>query len=256
GCLDQENMLTLMKPGAYLMKKLDIITTLGFSEKSFDKGVAYIENNLPKSATADMYVFIPSQYGFRATTTITALDVHLNGGCEFGSSNNNNNNNNNSNNNGDCAGFLFCDHFAGNSLNTENWHVVNDYGISVSDGWLTLPDASIITSAKGYLTACQDSLTEFKADVSAGSLYSGNGISVYGIGSETILQCDEKQMSFPFALDGSRRMGLRKKNDTLYLLKEGTIIGSMPCYASPTEVQLVAGIGDIVKMDYVTAKCE
>ena len=75
-------MLTLMKPGAFLMKKLGIIETFGFSKEKFDEGVQYIEDNLPESAVADVYVFIPYKHGFSAsTTTITALDVKFSGGC-------------------------------------------------------------------------------------------------------------------------------------------------------------------------------
>src|SRR3989344_9277456 len=45
GCLNRENMLTLIKPGAYLLKKLEIVETFGFSEDKFDEGVQYIEDN-------------------------------------------------------------------------------------------------------------------------------------------------------------------------------------------------------------------
>ena len=75
GCLNRENMVTLMKPGAYLMKKMGIIKTIGFSDERFDQGVQYVEDNLPESAVAEMYVFIPSRHGLIGTTTITALDI-------------------------------------------------------------------------------------------------------------------------------------------------------------------------------------
>ena len=64
------------------MKKLGIVETLGISEDKFDEGVQYIEDNLPEGAVAEVYVFVPSKYGFSAsTTTITALDVKFDGGC-------------------------------------------------------------------------------------------------------------------------------------------------------------------------------
>ena len=45
GCLTRDDMVTLMKPGVFLMKKLGIvdeIATLGFSESKFDEGVKYL----------------------------------------------------------------------------------------------------------------------------------------------------------------------------------------------------------------------
>ncbi len=259
GCLTRDNMITLMKPGVYLMKKLGIVETFGFSEEKFDKGVKYIEDNLPETAVADMYVFIPYKHGFSAsTTTITALDIKFSGGCAYGGNKNNagdnsGNNNANQNNGGsDCAGMLFCDEFTGTSLNISKWNVINDSGLSVYGGWLSLPNASSIAAQDQFGGSCVDKRVDLKTSTYGSSVFLGNmGLSA---GNNTgILSCNGEDALVD--LSGAENgLSLYKSGGLLSLLVNGQVT-SISCAENISYVQLTAGLNDKVDVDYIRVKC-
>jgi len=270
GCMTRENMLTLMKPGAFLMKKLGIIETFGFSKEKFDEGVQYIEDNLPESAVADVYVFIPYKHGFSAsTTTITALDIKLSGGCEYGDSGNNqagddygsgstgSGGSNSGNNNGtggidDCSGMLFCDEFDGTALNGSKWNVINDSGIDVYGGWLSLPNASSIAAQNQFGSSCADKRVDLRTSAYGSSVFLGNmGLSA---GNTTgILSCNgEDALADISGVENG--FSLYKSGGLLSLLISGQVT-SVPCSENISYVQLTAGLNDKVDVDYVRVKC-
>ena len=261
GCLNRENMLTLMKPGAFLMKKLGIIETLGFSEDKFDEGVQYIEDNLPESAVAEMYVFVPYKHGFSAsTTTITALDIKLSGGCSYGNSNappgddygSGSTGSGGNNNNDDCSGMLFCDEFTGTSLNTSKWNIVNDSGIAVSGGWLSLPNASSIAAQDQFGDSCKDKQVHLRSASYVGSVFLGKmGLSA---NKDTgILACGGEDTLVNIA-GAENGLSLYKSGGLLSLLVSGEVT-SIPCAEDISYVQLTAGLNDTVEIDYVKVKC-
>ncbi|MDO8511079.1 MAG: hypothetical protein Q7S55_02845 [Nanoarchaeota archaeon] len=262
GCLNQENMLTLMKPGAFLMKKLNLVETLGFSEDKFDEGVQYIEDNLPESAVADVYVFIPYQHGFSAsTTTITALDIKLSGGCSYGNpsappgndyGSGSTGSGGNNNNDDDCSGMLFCDEFTGTSLNTSKWNIVNDSGIDVSGGWLSLPNASSIAAQNQFDSSCKDKQVDLRSASYVGSVFLGKmGLSA---NKDTgILACGGEDAIVNIA-GAENGLSLYKSGGLLSLLVSGEVT-SVPCLEDISYVQLTAGLNDKVEIDYVKVKC-
>lgn len=82
-CYDKEEFLALTKPGMYLLKYLGIISTLGITNEYLDDFEDEIED-LPDSTVVDAYVFISADHGFRTpTTSITALDFHVDGKCNY-----------------------------------------------------------------------------------------------------------------------------------------------------------------------------
>lgn len=274
GCLTRENMLTLMKPGVFLMKKLGIVETIGFSDEKFDKGVQYIEDNLPESAAADVYVFIPYKHGFSAsTTTITALDVKFSGRCSYGSENNQNGNDywggsagssgsgsNNVNNDGnqnsdrsDCPEMIFCDEFNGTTLNTSKWNIVNDSGINVYGGWLSLPNASSIAAQNRFENSCADKQVDLRSASYVGSVYLGNmGLSANN--DTGILSCEGEDAIVNIA-GAENGLSLYKSRGLLSMLVDGEVT-SVPCSEDISYVQLTAGLNDLVEIDYVKVKCK
>lgn len=263
GCLNRDNMVTLMKPGAYLMKKLGIVETLGFSEDTFDEGVQYIEDNLPESAVAEMYVFIPYKHGFSAsTTTITALDVKFSGGCSYGNSNtqpgddygsSSTGSGGNNNNDNDCSGMLFCDEFTGTALDASRWNVVNDSGIAISNGWLSLPNASSIAAQDQFGDSCKDKQVDLRSASYVGSVFLGNmGLSA---NKDTgILSCEGEDAIVNIA-GAENELSLYKSGGLLSLLAGGKVT-SILCSEDISYVQLTAGLNDKVEIDYVKVKCK
>ena len=278
-CMTRENMVTLMKPGAFLMKTLGIIETLGvgvISDDQFDEGIQYIEDNLPEGAVADVYVFIPYKHGFSAsTTTITALDVKFSGGCSYddfgntppgddygssstGSGGNDGNNGNGGSSNGqggssnDCTGMLFCDEFNGTALNTSKWKVINDSGIEVYGGWLTLPNASSIAAQNGFGSSCADKRVDLRTSAYGSSVYLGNmGLSAGNTAG--ILSCNGEDVLVDIS-GAENGLSLYKKGGLLSLLVNGQVT-SVPCSENISYVQLTAGLNDKVDIDYVRVKC-
>ncbi|MEK6939639.1 MAG: hypothetical protein AABX31_02830 [Nanoarchaeota archaeon] len=267
GCLNRENMVTLMKPGAFLMKKLGIVETVGFSEDKFDEGVQYLEDYLPESAVAEVYVFIPYQHGFSAsTTTITALDIKFSSGCSYGNpgnappGNNNGsstgsgaNNNGNNNDTGECSGMLFCDEFKGTALDTSKWNVINDSGIKVYGGWLTLPNTSSIAAQEGFGSSCADKRVDLRTSAYGSSVFLGKmGLSA---GNTTgILSCGNQSKVVNIA-GAENGMSLYKSGGLLSLLVNGKVT-SVPCSENINYVQLTAGLNDKVDVDYVRVRCK
>ena len=259
GCMNRDNMVTLMKPGAFLMKKLGIIETVGFSEEKFDEGVQYIEDNLPESAVAEVYVFIPYQHGFSAsTTTITALDIRLDGGClskgfeNTPSGNDNAYEGNNGGSGSDCSGMLFCDEFDGTALNTSKWNIVNDSGIKVYGGWLSLLNASSIAAQNQFGSSCKDKQVDLRSASDIGAVFLGNmGLSA---NKDTgILTCGEEDALVDIS-GAENRLSLYKNGGFLSLLVNGQVT-SVPCLEDISYVQLTAGLNDKVEIDYVKVKC-
>jgi len=270
GCLNRENMLTLIKPSVYALKIYGIIKTMGLSETRFDQGLEYLEENLPESAVADTYVFVPSKHGFGlSTTTITALDIKFNGECKYEDLGNNqteNNNDNTDNNqeesdnpyspdsgdNSDCQGTIFCDTFSGSALDSSKWNIINDSGIKVYQGWLSLPSASSLASQNQFANSCPDKRVELRGAPYIGSVFLGKmGLSA---NQETaILSCGDhsKEVSIAGAENG---VSLYKSGGLLSLLVNGTV-NSIPCSEKMDYVQLTAGLNDLVKIDYVKVKC-
>jgi len=267
GCLNRKELVTLMKPGVFLMKILDVLETIGFSEDDVDDVGQYLEENLPESAVADLYVFIPYQHGFMgSTTTITALDVKFSGGCSYENSDWNqsgsndsytesddgDNNNSDGNVGSDCSGTLFCDEFKGTELNTSKWKVINDAGIEVYGGWLSLPSASSIATWSGLENACKDKGVELRAAPYLGSVYVGKmGLSANKNGG--VLSCgnESKIVSLSGAENGA---SLYKSGGFLSLSVDGKVT-SVPCSEDISYVQLTAGLNDKVEIDYVKVRC-
>ncbi|MEK6809494.1 MAG: hypothetical protein AABY40_02370 [Nanoarchaeota archaeon] len=263
GCLNRKNMVTLMKPGAYLMKKLGLLETIGFSDEKFDQRVQYVEDNLPESASADVYVFIPYQHGFSAsTTTITALDIKFKGGCidetgnnsSSGSSDNGSDDDNNNNNNYDvCPGTLFCDYFNGSALNTSRWNIVNDSGIEVQGGWLSLPNASSIAVQDQLGNSCQDKEVNLRSASYVGSVFLGDmGLSANK--DKGILSCDGEDAIVDIT-GAENGLSLYKSGGLLSLLIDDKVT-SIPCSKDISYVQLTAGLNDLVEIDYVKVRCK
>ncbi len=262
GCLNKGNMVTLMKPGVFAMKVLTVFETIGFSDRHLDQAAEYIEQNLPESAVADVYVFIPSKYGFRATTTITALDVKVSGECAYNSSGNqsndygsNNESSNNTNGSNDCPGMLFCDYFKGTSLNTNKWNVISDMGIEVYGSWLSLPNASSIAAQKS-ITGCIDKSIELRGILAGGALSLGNGIELYTTPDLAKLVCGENEVNADVYMDTENIIEVEKSNGSLYLRVNGNAKAALPCLASPSSLQFTAGFNNLVEIDYVEVKCK
>ncbi len=269
GCLNRDNMVTLMKPGIWAMKVVgvdEVINTISFSKDRFDKGVKYIRDNLPESAVADIYVFIPYKHGFSAsTTTITALDVKFSGGCSYGDSGNtqpgdnyesgstgSDGNSGSGDSSNNCSGMLFCDEFNGTALNTSKWNVINDSGIEVYGGWLTLPNASSIAAQNGFGSSCADKRVDLRTSAYGSSVYLGNmGLSA---GNTTgILSCGNQSKVANIA-GAENGLSLYKSGGLLSLLVNGQVT-SVPCSENISYVQLTAGLNDKVDVDYVRVKC-
>ncbi len=251
GCLHKKEMVTLMKPGTYLMKKLDVFETIGFSDRDLDKAVEYIEKEMPELSVADVYVFIPSKHGFRVTTTITAFDVKLTGGCAEDSLNSNDANDDH----GDCAGLIFCDYFRGTSLNTIKWNVISDSGIEVYGSWLSLPNASSISTRNGFGSHCSDINLKLKTGLSNGAFIFGNGIELYAADDIVKLRCGESEMISDISPEYNT-LELQTTKGALYVRINGSTRGSIPCYAKPNQVHITAGFNDLVEVDYVEVKCK
>ncbi|MDP3698651.1 MAG: hypothetical protein Q8R47_03620 [Nanoarchaeota archaeon] len=251
-CLNKKNMVTLMKPGAFLLKRSGIIETIGFSENKFDEGVQYIEDNLPASAVADVYVFIPYQHGFSAsTTTITALDIRFDGKCaEKPSAQPGSGKEGKSDN--DCSGMLFCDEFRGTALNTSKWNIINDSGIEVYGGWLSLPNASSIAAQHGFGNSCADKRVDIRTSAYGSSIFLGKmGLSA---GKNTgILSCGKQSKAVNIA-GAENGLSLYKSGGLLSLLVGGQVT-SVPCSENISYVQLTAGLNDVVEIDYVRVRC-
>lgn len=276
GCMNRENMVTLMKPGALLMKKLGIVETFGFSEEKFDEGVQYIEDNLPKSTVADVYVFIPYKHGFSAsTTTITALDIRPNGRCsdaedykyggdsegnyepEVGNESKEDNSGSNENNDGitddQCPGTLFCDYFNGTALNPSKWNIVNDSGIEVNGGWLSLPNASSVAAQNQFGNSCKDKQVNLRSASYVGSVFLGNmGLSANK--DMGILACGEEEAMVDIS-GAENGLSLYKSGGLLSLLVNEQVT-SIPCFEDISYVQLTAGLNDKVEIDYVKVRCK
>lgn len=250
-CLNKGEMVTLMKPGVYLMKILDVFETIGFSERDLDKSAEYIKKEMPESAVADVYSFIPSKHGFRATTTITALEVKLDGDCAEDNFNSNDANDDH----GDCAGLIFCDYFRGTSLDTGKWNVLSDSGIEVYGNWLSLPDASSIGTRNGFGNHCSDINVKIKTGFSNGVFTFGNGIELYAIGDKVKLSCGAREMISDVSPEYNTLELLTNKG-ALYLQANGSIRGSIPCSAKPNQMHITAGFNDLVEVDYVEVKCK
>lgn len=253
GCLNHDNMVTLMKPGTYLMKKLGLIETIGISEEYFDQGVEYIEDNLPESAVAEMYVYIPSQHGLIGTTTITALEVKFIGGCKLPEDNTNEPPPNNSTDSTDCSGMLFCDYFSGTSLDTGKWNIINDTGIIVNGGKLSLPNASSIAAQNGFGNSCADKRVDLRAGSYLGSVYLGN-MGLSAANDTGILSCGEESAIVNIA-GAENGLSLYKSGGTLSALVNG-LETSIPCLEDIRYVQLTAGLNDLAEYDYVEVKCK
>lgn len=254
GCVNRDQMITLMKPGAYLMKKLGIIETLGFGEEYFDDAVQYIEDNLPESAVAETYVFIPSRYGFKGTTTITALEVKFEGGCTTDSENNTNNNPpTNNQNNTDCSGMLFCDYFSGTVLDAGKWNVINDSGIEVSGGKLSLLNTSSIAAQHGFGNSCADKRVDLRSGSYLGSVYLGN-MGLSAANDTGILSCGEESAILNIA-GAENGISLYKSGGTLSALVDG-LETSIPCLEEISYVQLTTGLNDLAEYDYVEVNCK
>ena len=267
GCLNRENMVTLMKPGAYLMKKMGIIKTIGFSDERFDQGVQYVEDNLPESAVAEMYVFIPSRHGLIGTTTITALDIKegkcaddpvtiQNGTSQSNNSNNNNGSQDNNSSSTDCGSLLFCDYFKGTSLNVNKWNIINDKGIIVYGGWAALNNASSIAAQKGFGTSCADKSVTLAAIVDGGSVSLGNGIDFYAVNNIGKLVCGNASKNFTIYSGADSTYLLKKKQGMLSVYVNGKMQSSIPCNQDISSLQLTAGLTDMVEVDSVEVKCE
>jgi len=239
----------------------------GIGENKFDEGVQYIEDNLPESAVAEVYSFIPYQHGFSASTsTISALDVKFSGGCSYGNEGNGQSGNdygsgntgsggsNNSDQNppGECAGMLFCDEFNGTALNTSKWNTINDSGIGVYGGWLSLPNASSIAAQNGFGNSCADKRVDLRTSAYGSSVFLGNmGLSA---GNTTgILSCGGEDAIVNIA-GAENGLSLYKSGGLLSLLVNGQVT-SVPCSENISYVQLTAGLNDKVDVDYVRVKC-
>ena len=254
GCLNRENMLTLMKPGAYLIKKMGIVRTIGFSDDKFDKGVQYIEDNLSESTIAEVYVFIPSQHGFRGTTTITALDIKL-GKCAENAANKENGKTGNTESS-NCPGMLFCDEFSGSSLDKSKWNIINDPDISVGGGWLNLYNASSVATRNAFGNSCADKRIELQAKMSNAGFDFGQEISLYGLGTQVHLSCgNETRAASGINLSSNTSISLATSQNTLSFTVGGNS-GSMPCAAKLQYLQLTAGFKDTASLDYVRVKCK
>ena len=246
GCLDRENMLTLMKPTVYMLNKIDI-SSLGVSERDLDEAAEYIEEKLPASATAEVYSFTPAKYGFRATTTITALVINFEGGCKE--------NNQSDTEEYGCEGMLFCDYFNGTYLDQDKWSVINDAGINVGDGWLRLYDSSSIGTKKEFAETCPAASAEVKGSLDGGALYLGGDIALYAANGMAQLLCGEKEV-ISFADFGSAsKINLEKNGETLSLRVNGTAISSLPCSSTFSRAHLTAGFGREIELDYVEVNC-
>ena len=243
GCLNHDNMVTLMKPGVFMFKKLGVVETLGIPEDAFDKGVDYQEKNLPETAVADMYVFIPSQQGMIGTTTITALDFRFNGKCYDAPP---------VQQNTECEGTVFCDTFSGNNLESGKWKIVKDAGIKVSGGWLSLTNPSSIATI-GWENSCKDKQVDLRSGAWMGSVYLGNmGLSA---GKTTgILSCDKQSKTL--SLSGAQKgMSLYQSGGNLSVVVGG-VTTSVPCSENITYVQLSAGVNQAATFDYVKVRCK
>ncbi|GEM_PF-6396195 len=260
GCLNRENMVTLMKPGAYLMKKLGIVETLGFSEEKFDKGVQYVKDNIPESAVAEMYVFIPSQHGLIGTTTITALEIKVGGKCADDPLPNQNGNNSTAKDTdqskADCGNLLFCDYFKGTSLNTNKWNIINDKGIIAYGGWLSLNQGSSIAAQKGFGTSCADKSVTLTAIVDGGNISLGNGIDFYAVNNIGKLVCGNVSKNFTIYSGADSTYLLKKKQGVLSAYLNGKMQTNIPCNQNIGSLQLTSGLIDIVEVDSVEVKCE
>lgn len=246
GCLNRENMAALMKPTVYMLNKIDI-SSLGVSGKDIDEAAEYIEEKLPASATAEVYSFTPAKYGFRATTTITALVINFEGGCKE---------NNQSDTEGyGCEGMLFCDYFNGTSLDQDKWSVINDAGINVGDGWLRLYDSSSIGTKKEFAETCPDASVEVKGSLDGGALYLGGDIALYAANGMAQLSCGEEEVISYADLSSTSRINLEKGEGILSLRVNGADISNMPCSSTFSRLHLTAGFGSEVELDYVEVKC-
>lgn len=247
GCLSRENMVTLMKPGVYMLNEIGI-SSLGVSEKDIDEAVAYIEKGLPASATAEVYSFIPSKYGFGATTTITALAVNFEGGCKK--------DNQSDTEEYGCEGMLFCDYFNGAALNKDKWDIINDAGITVSGGWLHLYDSSSIGTNKEFADYCSNASVEVKGALNGGALYLGNDIALYAANGMAQLLCREEEAISQVDLSSVSKINLEKEGELLSLLVNGANISNISCSNTFSRVHLTAGFDDEVALDYVEVKCK
>ncbi len=258
GCLNRSSLVTFMKAGVFLMKKMGIAETFGFSDAYADRGAQYIEENLPESVTAEVYVFIPYKHGFSAsTTTITALDVNFSGECSYDNSGNNPPGDGNGNNNpdtSDCGNLLFCDYFEGTAINTNKWNVINDSGIDVYGGWISLPSASSIAAQKGLGSSCSDKSVDLRAVLDGGSISVGNGMGVYAVNDTGHLTCGNESKTVSMNTGTENTISLYKSGGLLSLLVNGNS-SSIPCNQDITSLQITSGMNDLVEVDYVTAKC-
>ncbi|MBI4147403.1 hypothetical protein HY494_02005 [Candidatus Woesearchaeota archaeon] len=253
GCLNRGSLVTLMKAGVYLMKKLGIVETVGFSDDKLDQGAQYIEENLPESAVAEVYVFIPYKHGFSAsTTTITALDISFSGEC---TDDNPGNNPPGDGNGSDCGNLLFCDYFEGTAINSNKWNVINDNGIDVYGGWLSLPNASSIATQKGLGSSCPDKSVDLRAMLDGGSIYVGNGMGVSAVNDTGYLNCGNETKTINMNTGTENTISLYKSGGLLSLLVNGNA-SSIPCNQDITSLQITSGMNDLVEVDYVEAKCK
>ena len=270
GCLNRENMRTLIKPGAFLIKAFGIIETVGIAEDDFDEGIAYIEEKLPPGAVANMYVFISANYEFQTpTTTLAALDINFDGKCadeNIGNSQGGNDsgsgstgsggNDNNEQNSSDCPGLLFCDEFDGTALDTIKWYANKDAGITVNNGWVSLPNGSSITTPKNYLNSCADKSVKLYGIVDGGEITLGDGINLYLVDDVGELTCGN-ETAILRGIDGGLEnyISFYKLPGTLSVSVNGTV-ASLPCNREVSLLQLTSGFDDLVKLDYVEVKCE
>jgi len=243
GCFNRDNMITLMKPGVYLMNKLGIIETIGFSEEDADEAVQYIEKTLPASAIAEVYAFVPYQNGFSAsTTTITTLDIKFNGKCGETPAVQDQ----------ECDGTIFCDTFNTSGLNANKWKIVKDAGITVSGGWLSLTNPSSIATSV-LENSCKDKQVELRSGSYLGSVYLGNmGLSAGK--TSGILSCGNQSKTLSLA--GAQNGFSLYKSGGLLSISIGGIKTSVPCPEDISYVQLKSGLNEAAKFDYVKVRCK
>ena len=142
--------------------------------------------------------------------------------------------------------------FNGTALNTNKWNIVNDSGIDVYGGWLTLPNASSIAAQNEFGSSCADKRVDLRTSAYGSSVFLGNmGLSA---GNTTgILSCNGEDALVD--ISGTENgFSLYKSGGLLSLLVNGQVT-SIPCSENISYVQLTAGLNDKVDVDYVRVKC-
>jgi hypothetical protein len=81
GCYNKEELIDLVQGHGYIVNKLSSYFTAGVSGKVIDKLKSYLREEIPDTATVNMYSFTPSKFGFFGLTSITAVDIQMAGNC-------------------------------------------------------------------------------------------------------------------------------------------------------------------------------